>query len=211
MHHRPQFVRMACALAATCLASPAAHAMDIPELPGWYVAIHAGVNNYSDDNTISYGVTTETVEADAGYIIGASAGYKPQTGTWVDMFRAEAEYSFRGQSLSAVGATPVNGDLLSHTFMANLIVDFSNPTIFTPYTGLGYGFSEFDFDGDDETVSAWQFLAGVDVTPTDDEQLVWGIRYRYLDTGAGPVEYNNQPADMTYDNHSIEATTRLHF
>lgn len=188
-----------------------AYAFETPEFPGWYAAIHAGTNHYSDDNTLTYGMTTETVEADMGYILGASAGYKPQTGTWFDMFRAEAEYSFRGQSLSAVGSTPRGGDLLSHTFMANVIADFSNPTIFTPYTGVGYGFTEFDFDGDDETVTAWQFLAGVDLTPSDEEQVVWGVRYRYLDSDAGPITYNGALANMTYETHSIEATTRLHF
>lgn len=195
------------------LSATSAFAQSPPDRPGWYVALHAGMNIYDSGNTLSTDAySSYPVSADDGYIIGAAAGYKPTTGmVLLDATRWEVEYSFRGNPLESVGNTPQSGDLLSHTVMANLLVDFSNPTIFTPYVGAGYGFSEFDFDGDDETAEAWQFLAGLDYFPVENPSVIWGMRYRYLDTEEGGIVYDDDLALLSYDNHSVEVTSQLRF
>lgn len=181
-------------------------------LPGWYASLHGGYNAYSDDNSLSDPAVSYGVEADAGFVLGAALGYRPNSGhSWLDAARFEVEYSFRSNPLSSVGANPQGGDLLSHTAMFNVLYDFTNATIFTPYVGAGYGFSEFDFDGDDETAEAWQVMLGVDYVPQFADAVHWGLRYRYLDTASGPIRYNNQYSDLTYDNHSVEVTSRLRF
>lgn len=202
-----------CALTAL-LAATTANAKSPLNWPDWYAGLHVGVNSYDSANTLtpqntgtSYGV-----DADAGYIFGASLGYAPTTGNpLIDATRWEVEYSFRDNGLSAVDTTPQGGELLSHTAMANVILDYTNPTIFTPYVGAGYGFSEFDFDGDDETATAWQFLAGVDYTPEDIPPVSVGLRYRYMDTEEGPITYEDELSDLTYENHSVELTSQLRF
>lgn len=181
-------------------------------LPGWYVELHGGYNAYDSGNTLTSPTARRSVDADDGLILGAALGYRAATGhAWLDAARVEVEYSFRSNPLVAVGTTPQGGDLLSHTAMVNVLYDFTNPTVFTPYLGAGYGFSEFDLDGDDETAEAWQVLLGVDYVPDFSDRVLWGLRYRYLDTDTGPVTYSGQLSDLTYENHSVEVTSRLRF
>lgn len=201
-----------CAFVSASLFAAGAAFAEEPRWPNWYVGLHAGMNAYDEDNTLTTAGSAFGVEADEGYILGVSVGYKPDTDVLLlDAMRIEAEYSFRGNGLGNVGAAPQSGDLLSHTLMANVLMDFENPTIFTPYIGAGLGISEFDFNGDDETADAWQMLAGVDYTPADDLPMTWGVRYRYLDGGDGGIQYNKIPSTLTYENHSFEMTSQLRF
>jgi opacity protein-like surface antigen len=182
-------------------------------LPAWYIALHGGYNAYDDGNEMATPAGNASVETDSGYILGAAIGVRPVTdeNNWLSGFRTELEYSFRNNPLSAVGTQTQSGDLQSHTAMGNVIYDFANPTIFTPYVGAGYGFSEFDFNGDDETVDAWQMLIGIDYASTPASKVHWGVRYRYLDTSSGPIMYNNTLSHLTNENHSFEIMSRLHF
>lgn len=150
-----------------------------------------------------------------GFKLGATA---PSPEHYVS---AEFEYTYLNPDVDrTVLATAgddysaVAGDVVIHNFMFDIIVKYPQGKIH-PYFGLGAGVSWFDFslkstsriDGvnyserrsSDDTVFAWQVLAGVDIDITHNLSLDIGGRYfdaEYLD-----AEYNIYYGD---DNTEVE-------
>lgn len=138
-----------------------------------------------------------------GFKLGA---YAPSPENYVS---AEFEYGYLNPNVDrTVLATAgddysaVEGNVVIHNFMFNLMVKYPQGKIH-PYFGLGAGVSYFDFslkstsriDGvnyserrsSDDTVFAWQVLAGVDIDLTNNLSL--DIGGRYFDTENLDAEY----------------------
>lgn len=174
-----------------------------PRWPNWYVGLHGG---WSMDD--EYDATGGDVETDGGYILGASLGYVPPTELpFFNMTRYELEYSFRSNDVEAPGS----GEVEAQTAMANMLVDFDNTTNWTPYVGGGLGMANIELDGDDDSVFAWQLMAGLDYEPESLPMTVWGLRYRYLGAQDADIATAGTTTELEYDNHSVEATARFRF
>lgn len=188
-------------LAAAMFAAPANAE---PRWPNWYVGLHGG---WSMDD--EYDATGGDVETDGGYILGASLGYVPPTELpFFNMTRYELEYTFRSNDVEAPGT----GEVEAHTAMLNMLVDFDNQTNWTPYVGGGLGMASIELDGEDDSVFAWQLMAGLDYEPDAMPMTVWGIRYRYLGAqDADITTAGGATTEFEYDNHSVEATARFRF
>lgn len=175
-----------------------------PRWPNWYVGLHGG---WSMDDSYDTNAGAD-VETDGGYIVGASLGYVPPTELpFFNMTRYELEYSFRSNDVESPGT----GEVEAHTAMLNMLVDFNTETNWTPYVGGGLGMARIDVDGDDDSVFAWQLMAGLDYEPESIPMTVWGVRYRYLGAQDADINSGGTPVEVEYDNHSIEATARFRF
>ena len=122
----------------------------------------------------------------------------------------------------------MNGDISAIAFMANGYFDIELiKTKFTPYIGLGIGFSNIDADitapnisplqliDDSATVFAYQIMAGVglDLNP----KVTLTLDYRYFattdpDFSPGPFFGPGLPdIESEYQNHSINIGGRFYF
>lgn len=142
-------------------------------------------------------------------------GFHPQ----VKFFSLEFEYSYLNPkidrtTLVTAGADyyAMQGDAEIHNFMFNAIVKYPEGRIH-PYLGLGIGASYFDFSAlstskvggvsyserssVDDTVFAWQILAGVDIDLTNNLSLDIGLRY----FDAESADYHDDYDDDYYDDH----------
>lgn len=196
----------AASLAILATAFVAGSASAEPRWPNWYVGLHGGWAMDDSYDTDAGG----DIETDGGYAVGASLGYVPPTEIpFLNMTRYELEYTFRSNDVEAPGT----GEVESNTAMLNMLVDFENDTRFTPYVGGGVGMSNIEFGDEDadDSVFAWQLMAGLDYSPETMPMTVWGLRYRYLGAQDADVDMAGTPVEVEYDNHSIEAAARFRF
>lgn len=179
-----------------------------PRWPNWYIGLHGGWSMDDSYDSTTAGTTTE-VDTDGGYLLGASLGYVPPTELpFFNQTRYELEYSYRTNDIEAGGT----GEVEANSLMGNMLLDFTNTTKWTPYAGFGVGMANVDVDGDDDSVFAWQLLAGLDYEPESLPMTVWGIRYRYFNAQDADLDVAGTPVEFEYDdNHSIEATARFRF
>ena len=205
-------------LVSIALLSTSAHAAD--QWPNWYIGVSGGMGWVDDSligvrDTASPNVSVATVTGDSGFVGTAALGYKPQS--W-SMARVELEYAYRTNGNDTANNATLDGDLVSHAGMANLYLDFSNPTIFTPYVGGGIGMANIEFDNGqgisvDDTVLAWQFMGGLSYEPTSLPSTIWNVGYRYFDTQN--FEYNipntTFVAEQGYQHHGVELGAKLRF
>ena len=117
-----------------------------------------------------------TYQSDTGLAIAFGAGWGFGNG-----FRAEAEFSHRGNDVSNA-----HGDISADSMMANVYYDIGTGTRFTPYVGVGTGFSRVDFNdvgnriNDSDLVWAYQAIGGLTYQIADQWKL--DANYRYFGT-----------------------------
>ena len=116
------------------------------------------------------------VEAGVSEALVDSLGYGFQNG-----FRTEAEFGYRNNDFE-----DFDGDATALSLMANLFYDFNRDGNWHPYLGVGVGGAQVSVDGgsgpitfddDDDTVLAYQALAGIAFPISDRLQLDVGYRY----------------------------------
>ena len=193
-------------VAAMFLLSSAANAADLytPEpIPsaasGWYFSGFGGANwSNSTDFDIDAPLAANVVNAyDTGFLAGGAVGYDWGSISGPFGMRLEGEFSYRGNDVkshniggggpNAVG--PALGETNVIAGMANMLFDLNTGSPFMLYGGGGVGVANVDFDGhgvqgvgvvmdDDDTVFAWQLIAGVgfEIMPN----MVLDVQYRYF-------------------------------
>jgi opacity protein-like surface antigen len=147
---------------------------------------------------------------------GVKFGFTPPP---IRYFSFEFEYSYLNPDvdrtvLATEGSdyTAIEGDVNLHNFMFNAIVKYPDGKIH-PYVGLGVGVSYFDLSATstssidgvnssvrrsvDDTVFAWQMMAGVEIDLTN--KLSLDIGCRYFDTEH--VDDNHYYDDDYYYDH----------
>jgi opacity protein-like surface antigen len=114
---------------------------------------------------------------DRGILVGGGVGYK-----WNEVLRTDLTVDYAGKYKVAPGV-----NLSSTTILGNAYLDLANDTAFTPYVGLGAGYSFID--GRDNGI-ALAGTAGVAVSITQNMALDVGYRYRQtMTSGADPKEH----------------------
>jgi opacity protein-like surface antigen len=110
-------------------------------------------------------------------LIGGGVGYR-----WNDMVRTDLTVDWAGKYKVAPGV-----DRSATTVLGNAYLDLSNDTAFTPYVGLGAGYS-FVKDGKDGVAVAGTAGVAVDLT----QNMALDVSYRYRQTmvsGSDPKEH----------------------
>jgi opacity protein-like surface antigen len=174
----------------------------MPSAPaGWYFSGFGGVNWLKDtvfdidDGVI--GIVSVDNDYDAGFVAGGAVGYDMGDMAGPVGLRLEAEFSYRDNDVKShsVNGGPPNelGAALGSTSvfagMANMLFDVDTGTPISLYGGGGIGVANVAFDGhgvdgigvvldDDDTVFAWQLIAGAgyEIMPG----LVADLQYRYF-------------------------------
>ncbi len=178
---------------------------------GWYGRADVG---YSVAGALEVD-TGDDLDFEDDWMAGLGAGYGFQNG-----FRLEGELSYRQNDFS-----DFDGDARALALMANLFYDFNRGGRFQPYLGVGVGGARVETEGlvgplswdDDDTVFAYQGLAGVAIPLT--ERLALDIGYRYFaapdvgfeaafDTGD---EIVTAPFDADYTHQAVTVGLRWQF
>lgn len=190
--------------------SPAKH-------KGLYVSGGAGVN-WLEDSDISGDVSGE-IEFDTGWMAGVAVGYGFGNG-----LRFEGELSYRKNDVDRAfdgELASSNGDVSAGALMGNLVYDFDVSPSVIPYIGLGAGLAVVEFDDivlaglgdtidDDDTVFAWQALAGVAFPLRD--QLDLTVDYRYFQTADPDLRLGSGgKVEGEYSSHSLMLGLRYRF
>lgn len=183
---------------------------------GMYVGVFGGYTFSPDASWEDYYSSIDLNVQETG-IFGVKFGFNPPP---IKFFSIEFEYSYLNPDMDrTVFATAgsdydaIEGNAKIHNFMFNAIVKYPEGKIH-PYLGLGIGASYFDFSitatsqlngvsyhtrhSYDDTVFAWQVLAGVDIELTNNLSL--DIGGRYFDTES----LNDSYDDDYYDDHDYD-------
>lgn len=183
---------------------------------GVYVGVFGGYT-FSPDASWEDNVFNYDLDVQETGIFGVKFGGTHPT---VKFFSIELEYSYLNPDLDrTVFATAgsdydaIEGNAKIHNFMFNAILKYPEGKIH-PYFGLGIGASYFDFSvtatsrlngvsyntrrSYDDTVFAWQVLAGVDIELTNNLSL--DIGGRYFDTES----LNDSYDDDYYDDYDYD-------
>jgi len=195
---------------------------------GWYFSAFGGANwldNTSFD-TNAFGIIDNSY--DTGFVVGGAIGY--DLGQTMGPFgvRLEAEFSYRNND---VDDHSVGGAILPNSFgstsamagMGNVLFDLNTGSPFTIYGGGGLGVANVEFDGhgtnaagtvmnDDDTVFAWQAIAGVgyEIAPS----WVIDVQYRYFNAGNVSLTETiggGNSSSTDYESHSVLAGFRVKF
>jgi outer membrane protein OmpA-like peptidoglycan-associated protein len=176
---------------------------------GWYGRADVG---WSFDGTIDIdGAAVEgTLEHDWTEHLGL--GYAFQNG-----FRLEGELGHRFNQQEFSGFPLVDGDVHAWSAMANLFYDFNRGGGLEPYLGVGVGAARINsttdsglstVDGED-TVIAYQGLAGVAVGLT--EQLDLDIGYRYFVADGVELDEGTIVSEADYEHQALTVGLRYQF
>lgn len=197
---------------ALAMAGPAAAQL----AEGWYLGAEAGAALPRDAATTGGGQRWAT-DYSAGPAVLGTAGYGFGPGT-LGRLRLEGEIGWRGADVDTVNGAPGAGDASATSLMANLVTDFLPRERVHPFIGLGLGGALVDasastaasgFSGDD-TVFAYQAMAGVGVDVSRDVGL--SLAYRYFATqDPGLTATGGASASSEFASHAVTAGITFRF
>ena len=230
-----KFRTMALAASSILMVGAAAQAADLytpmPEpMPaytgGWYFSAFGGANWL--DST-AFGVFSGDDffiknKYDTGFVVGGAIGYDFGQAMGPLGMRLEAEVSYRDNdvdkhTIDGVAQTPSNGSTSALAGMGNILFDLNTGSPFTVYGGGGVGVANVEFDGhgtiatlmdDDDTVFAWQAIAGVgyEISPG----WIIDVQYRYFNASDASLANNdNDTSSIDYESHAVLGGVRIKF
>lgn len=195
---------------------------DHRQIPSWYFSLSGSVNFVEDSSLSEQGgplPQSGTLEYDEGYGIAAAVGYRPRyTGSFLDHLRAEFEFGvadndFDQFAITGVGVEVPAGDIQVVRAMGNAFIDMDLSPQWRPYLGGGLGAARVQLENEEDTVFAWQGMAGINYVPTRFPLAEIGVGYRYFN--AGEAQFTTQgtgsQVEIDYEAHSLEAGVRLYF
>lgn len=194
--------------------------------PNWYVGLH-GSMVFIDNVDLGGNPAVDKFEQDSGYGYGVSLGYRPyfSDSAWSDM-RLELQWQHQRADIDKVstpgGSINSSGDVRVNAVMFNVYYDA--PTSFAqlrPYVGTGLGWAKMHLQnanatlassGDEDTVFAWNLMAGLGYVPESLPYTEWSIGYRYFSPLDSEFSFaGGGTFEMEYDSHNIEAGVRFLF
>jgi len=186
---------MAVSFAAVTVFAASAHAAG-----NGYLAVGIGASMPLEAD-VDDGTTSSEVDMDTGHLFSLAIGAEVQKG-----FRLEGEYAYRAADVDETG---VNADVSVHAGMLNGIFDIATSSGMSPYIGAGIGAANMNWDGnmsdDNETVFAYQLMAGLNFEMNPETTLRLG--YRYFDPSVADI------GALKIDNsfHELEVGLRFNF
>ncbi|GAM98909.1 outer membrane protein A precursor [alpha proteobacterium U9-1i] len=170
---------------------------------GWYGRADAGysVDGSFENDSTGYAWGDGNFENDWSQHLGL--GYAFANG-----FRLEGELGHRFNEIEPTATIDRGGDVHAYTGMLNLFYDFARGSRFEPYLGLGVGMARVNVSqhddtppplftvNDEDSVLAYQGLAGVAIGLT--ERLDLDIGYRYLVANSAEL-VSLEPASTSHE------------
>lgn len=189
----------------------------------FYLSGFGGVN-WVDDSDFTGGGSRVDLDFDTGFVIGGAIGYKFDTYSFGrPRFEIEVNYRENDEDGGSSGGVrrSFSGDVTSIGVLANFLLDLGPVlgTRFNPYIGGGIGFANVYSDiryaggslNDDDTVFAYQLIAGVDMPVT--ERVTFFVDGRYY--GTDDPGFRHSPAggnlEGDYEGYSINTGIRVNF
>lgn len=190
---------------------------------GWYVSGGVGYSEV-DDQTSTGPNRLVNADYDSDVSFSGAVGY-----AFSDSYRAEVELTFRENDVDQLSFNNVprnaRGDISSTSLFVNAYYDFSNVhEQFVPYIGAGIGLTDVDMDvqygaanfNGDDTVLAFQAIAGANYHINDELSLYADVRYQITDDPelnrfGGPAPAANVELDSEYDTYNINVGIRYNF
>lgn len=167
---------------------------------GLYVQGSLYGNDLTDTEVRSGGVTAD-YDSDIGIGTSAELGYK-----FNDHLRASAELAYRHNDVSA---GTLKGEFESYAAMGNLYIDIPTGGKLTPYIGGGAGYAYVTDTDVDDSVFAYQGMAGLNYAATDKLDIVLG--YKYFGTTTPNYSAGGVNIEAPYKSHNIELGVRYTF
>jgi OmpA-OmpF porin, OOP family len=197
-----------------------AHA-DQPRWPKWYAGLHGSVPFVTEKDLERNNTNLGGLAFDSGWGAGASLGYMPSgdgASAW-DAFRIELEFHHQENNVDSLASLPglLNGTMSVDAYMANMFFDIKNATRLTPYVGVGAGWANIELNAPlagvngDDTVIAYQALAGVYYEPELIPLTRWGVGYRYFDSVDPEFGQGAAASKVNYQSHSVEVGAQFRF
>lgn len=193
--------------------------------PRWYVGL-SGSAVFMDEVDVDSSLGGATLDTDSGWGAGVSLGYMPHfTNQYLSTLRFEGEIYYRENSVDGATVAGVavpgagSGDIETVSYMINALFDIRTGTAVTPYLGGGIGAANIDIpsnaalgtSGDDDTVFAWQLMAGLSYEPRLMPHTVWSIGYRYHTLNNPEFSQAGVNYELDYNTHNIEAGVKFRF
>ena len=212
-------------LLATTLMSTSALAQD--GRTQWY-GVFAGLSNMPSDSEASLQSSGWKIEGDLDlsneFGLAFALGVEMGGGRRLELEAARRSSDIDGASGAVLNGTAipagtysVTGDVDTWSLMVNFHQDIDAGSV-QPYVGAGLGFARHDGtaelmtatgpsgrDSGDDTVFAYQFMAGVGYEISEGMTLFGG--YRYMETSDIEIERFT----ASYGTHAIEAGIRVRF
>lgn len=215
-------------LALGCMAASSASAgyssgYEQNRWPHWYVGLQGSVSFLNETDVTLGSTRAGDLDFESGYGLGASLGYTPKTNNaFFNQTRFELEYYYRTNDLdelSAGGASSqIADDISSNSYMFNAYYDFNTGTSLSPYLGGGVGITNIELNvpslavSDEDSVFAYQLMAGVGWQPESLLNTVLHVGYRYFDASDPDFSaIGGARLDHEYEGHNIEAGARFRF
>ncbi len=181
---------------------------------GLYLGAAGGLNIARDSQVQGAGIDSKA-EFENGLAGVGVIGYGLGTG-----LRIEFELGYRESDVDSVDGLAGSGDVNALSAMGNVLYDFDLGGPITPFLGVGVGAAQVDFGGvapvgggsigDDDTVFAYQGIAGVAYDISDQFKLT--LDYRYFAAPNVDVTTNTGVnIDTDYRSQSIMVGLRFSF
>lgn len=162
-----------------------------------YVSGSFGMVSVSD-STLS-GKSTGEMSFNSGF------GFLAAIGNNFDGLRGEAEMAYRTNDLDKVSNSPAEGEFTSKSLMGNLFADLPLSENVRPFFGAGIGLANIDTVNSDDTVFAYQAIAGIGFPLTHVTTL--DLQYRYF--ASEDPDFDGSKAE--YQTHNFFAGLRFDF
>ena len=197
----------------------------------------AATAEWSDSLYVSLGglyvlpaTSSYSSEWDDGYTSNAEVEFASGTGIVIAVgtgedvgLRGELEFGYRKIDYDKMKyddeaeSIDLDGDQVTLSFMANGLYAFDISQTVRPYFGVGLGMAKHESTGrstsgensDDDTVFAYQGMAGVGFALA--EQTEVRVGYRYFATQDANFGTDGYEFDLSYGSHSVEAGIRFSF
>jgi len=198
---------------------------------GFYVGVFGGYA-FSPDASLSYTYydyyyyynREYDVEVQDSAVFGFKFGYTPPR---LKFLSFEFEYSYLNPDVdrTALPYDPssfaiAEGDIKLNNFMFNAIFKYPEGK-FHPYIGLGIGFSYIDWSltttspvrsiSNDDTVFAWQMLAGVEIDLTNNLSVDIGYRFFATESSSDDDYYDYYDNDTRLEYRTSMVTLGLKY
>jgi OOP family OmpA-OmpF porin len=230
-----KMLKLSAAVSALFLMSGAAHSADLytpPPMPaytgGWYFSAFGGAN-WLDDTSFNIDPAGPAIvdnDYDTGFVVGGAIGYDMGQAMGPFGLRFEAELSYRNNDVNShsLGGQPLGGPFGSTSALAgmgNILFDLNTGSPFTIYGGGGLGVANVEFDGhgaagpgtvmnDDDTVFAWQAIAGMGYEISSN--IVLDVQYRYFNASdVSLTSVSGASSSTDYESHAVLGGIRFKF
>jgi len=179
---------------------------------GLYLSGGVGASLATDADVTGTGISTD-IEFDPGPVAMIAMGYG-----FDNNFRTELELAGRWNDAETVGSTSGTGDTTTTSGMINVLFDLDIEGDFVPYVGAGLGIANVEDNGiglvsgstisDDDTVFAYQAIAGISYDLSNSISLTADYRYFATDD-VSLTTASGVSVEQEYSNHSVLVGLRL--